>query len=348
MRYPDNLAYATGDPSMLTGIRGNRARLDSGTSASSESSRGSGKPPRRRSHRPRGCRGGSNRRRNNAESGKKNFSNKGGQNNNSNKGNLDGKSKPKTILTKLHKGNKSISKESEPFSFQTGRATMNSGYFTEFGHPELQRGSSVTTISTDLSSSSASFDYAANRQRSFSDSSSEVIPDPAVMLRTGDQILPPLPSRATRSEPTPCGPNPYALKLANHNNINVHSNSLNIHTNHKLMGGYETPVKDFSATFYPSHQHQQCHLENIPNNIINSGNNAHNFATNGHNTRNMGPPPPRRPSNLQLAIGNPTEDHYRAERLEIQRQTMVGGSLFATSPRSFLMGKRTTSGDCAH
>ena len=32
------------------------------------------------------------------------------------------------------------------------------------------------------------------------------------------------------------------------------------------------------------------------------------------------------------------EHNYRAERLEKQRQTVVGGSLFVTSPRSFLMG----------
>ena len=31
---------------------------------------------------------------------------------------------------------------------------------------------------------------------------------------------------------------------------------------------------------------------------------------------------------------------YRAERLAKQRQSVVGGSLFSTSPRSFLMGKK--------
>jgi hypothetical protein len=40
----------------------NRSRSDSGTSGSSASTNGSGRPPRRRSHRPRGCRGGSSRR----------------------------------------------------------------------------------------------------------------------------------------------------------------------------------------------------------------------------------------------------------------------------------------------
>lgn len=60
-RFTANYSYP-GVMDQMSMCLSNRSRLDSGTSGSSDSSKESGKPPRRRSHRPRGCRGGSSRR----------------------------------------------------------------------------------------------------------------------------------------------------------------------------------------------------------------------------------------------------------------------------------------------
>ena len=47
------------------------------------------------------------------------------------------------------------------------------------------------------------------------------------------------------------------------------------------------------------------------------------------------------PLHLEQKVNQGPSFDYRAERLAKQRQSVEGGSLFCTSPRSFLMGKKT-------
>jgi hypothetical protein len=392
MRYPSNFAFSSssGNPNDFvvggeTIHHGNRSRLDSGTSGSSESSKGSGKPPRRRSHRPRGCRGGSNRRRNNADGAKKP--------NNNNKG-RDAKTinntGNKAALSKHPNHNKQMIPDKN-----NGISTQE---YTILSREDCQQGlrqravsasSSVSTSTaqmTDYSSSNESFENQmffrdfSEIEPSFSDSSSEFGLHTSDSyssigstgnLTNNNQILPPLPSNSFQNEYIPCGPNPYALKPATYDNTNnmvfSRENLPHFHepshymmtTATKFAGGYATPMKNLN----PTHLHHnsyplQSYSDNIENGII------HMKDRNTHPA--MGPPVARTKL-LSSGMANHTnynnsnnnnnnscssgitvtcsrENNYRAERLEIQRQTVEGGSLFVTSPRSFLMGKRNGNG----
>jgi hypothetical protein len=213
-------------------------------------------------------------------------------------------------------------------------------------------------------------------QPSFSDSSSEFGTDPISQdflipasdsygyggdIMNNNQILPPLPSNAFHNEYIPSVPNPYALKPSIYDNTNnmmyarenfpqFHEPSYNM-TATKFAGGYATPMKNLA----PPHLHHnsyplQCHYYNIEN-----GMNMMNMKD-GNPNPTMGPPAARpkllsgianqasystnitNSSNIPVTCSSDSD--YRAERLEIQRQNVEGGSLFVTSPRSFLMGKR--------
>jgi len=370
MSYNSNFSFSSsaGGPGtvLVGGISyGNRSRLDSGMSGSSEGSKGSGKPPRRRSHRPRGCRGGSNRRRNNSsDCSKKN-----------NKGN-ESKAKPgnKTVLSKYPKQTIQDAKNLplQDFTSLSRQSQQNSAYFADRTPGMLNRESrnycamSISTAPlTDYSSSLGGYENQsiANAfsiiQTSFSDSSLEFV-DPSLQgnvpfsaeydnnstssRSNNSKILPPLPSNIFNNESIPLGPNPYALKLTSHDHNNMFHTQENLPhiltpsdmtaTTNKFMGGYATPMKNVMPP-QGNHYPLQC-FSNIDNRSTHS---------------NMGPPPPR--PKLPFGIQNPkltvgsiipvakcSENDYRAERLQIQRQTVEGGSLFVTSPRSFLMGKR--------
>ena len=329
-----------------------RSRIDSETSGSSESSRGSG---RRRSHRPRGCRGGSNRRRNNSgdKGGKRN--NNGPNNNRSNNNvvvvvnnenirKLDNfKSCNSNEVKQPHQqGNplQNISILSRKYEQQDSQkyttSVMPRGRADEFALP----GENYDDHMTDSSfHNSHLLDYPPSLQPSFSDSSSEgvaleasIFPRPnephQMMVRDradGNFILPPLPPDAFCSEPIPSGPNPYALKLNNQNRHQGYTSQQGQHQQYHGSGSME------------SYSHDTC------------GNNS-DMSLNGH--RSYQPAHQMHAVNNSLSASSTTMMYptintsydYKAERIEKQRQNVVGGSLFATSPRSFLFGlkKQTT------
>lgn len=215
-------------------------------------------------------------------------------------------------------------------------------------------------------------------QSSFSDSSSDFGIDPAsqatMMLQSdsdnssvgsgsnsiGNRILPPLPSNVVQYEYIPSGPNPYALKsssIQGNADKSVMYSCENLtpfqepsHSSYtKMMGGYATPMKELVHTTY-NHNYplQQSH-----SNYESGYNNQKD--TNAH-SHLMGPPLPRPRVAVEVSasasanskygasiipsLSSSNENEYRSVRLEIQRQNVEGGSLFLTSPRSFLMGKR--------
>lgn len=370
MTFTSNYSFSSsaGDPNgMLRGVvpHGNRSRLDSGTSGSSDGSRGSGKPPRRRSHRPRGCRGGVNRRRNNSSDCSKKLSN------------TSNETTPKPgnkMSIATHPKHKQIAPQSNTPPMQEFTILSrqpNSAYYLDCQPGQVQRGCSTassmsasTAQMTDYSSSQGSYDQSlvndfSTIQASFSDSSSEFAIDPTAQLSmslfpdfesdsismiSNSQILPPLPSNALKNETFPMGPNPYALKLTNcENNLNIFHTGENVPhfqspaelTATMFTGGYATSMKN---SIIPPSQH------NYPLPCYSSIDNLN---------ASMGPPPPRpklvlgiqNPRPATIAIARSSENEYRAERLEIQRQNVEGGSLFVTSPRSFLMGKRSITAE---
>jgi len=328
---------------------GNRPRLDSGTSASSESSKGTGKPPRRRSHRPRGCRGGSNRRRNKA----------GELSRESKVSNLDGRDVPdsKIILVKH-----SMTKKCP--SFENGATAKNVGDMHDLVHKRNYRerslsSSSVSTApTTDFSSSHDVDDISFLNdfsliQPSFSNSSSEKGFDLVGYRGTSNQILPPLPSRNLPVQHIHSGRNPYALqntKDASYPSISkCHdlSRALN-----GLTSSYATTVQSVNQRHISNHYYgYPMPLEDTGGNHFSAGVTVNSKSSAG----SMDPPPPRHVlrmpvlSNMTVSTGIGRSiapvcvretGHHQAGRLEIQRQAVEGGSLFLTSPRSFLMGKR--------
>jgi len=146
-------------------------------------------------------------------------------------------------------------------------------------------------------------------QSSFSESSSETIVeqrDAYTQNRHDEGILPPPPSDESfnHSNPILPGPNPYALNSYGSSSIN---NSNLVYVTHSNAASNPVP-----AMVLPVSRPQP--------NLVN-------------------PTPamtPRLPGILQQAH-NQVDFNYRAQRLEKQRQNVVGGSLFVTSPRSFLM-----------
>lgn len=204
---------------------------------------------------------------------------------------------------------------------------------------------------------------------------------PSFMGDTDGQILPPLPSQSFQNPPITSGPNPYALKLVAHENTHnsdykynqpTRSNQRTHHdmTGMDVMGGYSTPMKPYATPSY-HHTFQTASYATTSTSTTNS--NDHNCGTSSNNSSNNNnrctttmPPPlsrsncypynqfiapfqqnknhvdqPNQNQNHNINNNASTENDYRSERLQIQRQTVEGGSLFVTSPRSFLMGKRT-------
>lgn len=117
------------------------------------------------------------------------------------------------------------------------------------------------------------------------------------------QILPPLPSNALFHHPKqiPFGPNPYALKTSGSSSS---SNSTTISSSNNI---FTTPSSVIERSVTRPSVTSVDTTMNLPGILQRSNNNNH------------------------------IEFDYRAQRLEKQRQNVVGGSLFVTSPRSFLM-----------
>jgi len=349
MNYTATFTYHS---DVMPGVGSNRSRIDSETSGSSESSRGSGKP-RRRSHRPRGCRGGSNRRRNNStdDKGNKRTNN---NNNNNNSGNsasvvVNENSRKTDNVKPPNKGTKQTHHQQQhvnnPLHNISILSKRTKHFYADSSNKFEQdnKAYSANTTRTEyplpaeaydmLSFHNNNFDYPVI-QPSFSDSSSEGVPDPRVFERPrpmarnmdGSLILPPLPANAFYSEPVPSGPNPYALKTDSHEHFQ--------HQQQQQHGHYEPRM--YSSSFMPANSH--CGTNNMSTNTNNNSN------SNGNNF--IQPHQQHYPNVMSLRIHTentvvappPMQQNYKAARLEKQRQNVVGGSLFATSPRSFLFG----------
>ena len=338
-----NSAHYTTDGS----FGGNRQRLDSGTSASSESSKGTGKPPRRRSHRPRGCRGGSNRRRNKA----------GELSGESKVPNWKGRDVPDSkILLVKHSMTKHCT------SFEKGTTAKSVGGLSDLVHKRNNRerssssSSGSTAPTTDFSSSHDVDDISFLNdfsliEPSFSNSSSEKGVDSTGCRGTSNQILPPLPSRNVPPQYIHSGRNPYALQNTNDASYPSMSNCHDLTSAlNGLTSSYATAVQSVNQQHISNRYGYPMPLEDTVGNYYSTG-----VAVNSNSlTGSMDPPPARNIlrmpvlSNMTVSTGigrnnAPTcvrETGYHAGRLDIQRQTVEGGSLFLTSPRSFLMGKR--------
>jgi hypothetical protein len=260
------------------------------------------KTTRRRSHRPRGCRGGSNRRKNdNGENKNRNTYNKPMKKGMTKKQASFKTSRPSyNKFTHEKKQSLSVSKEMSSGNMLSGPgryANNSSCSNSELDSSEFNSLSEFNS-SSDLSSTGT------DMQPSFSESSSEEgIPNPkALSFHPQNQnryILPPLPSTAFHNlEPVPPrGPNPYALQPTTQHNIYPA----------QQQQSFCMPYPQLSQKVDPFFQGS-----------------------------NENPTP-----GLAVFQACPGPD-YKAQRLAKQRQS-VGGSLFCTSPRSFLMGKQTTT-----
>ena len=209
------------------GVISNRSRIDSETSASSESSRGSGKPPRRRSHRPRGCRGGSNRRRNNSSDDKGNKRNHPSKCKSNNYNNnavvvVNNENIRKLDNLKIHGKEPKQSHQGNPLH-NISILNRNFGIDNSQAYPVAITPSKAGTeysFAGENYNDVASFhnehrldDY-QNIHPSFSDSSSDgmiamdgrIFPRPPAyeVARNNDGILPPLPPNAFFNEPIVC------------------------------------------------------------------------------------------------------------------------------------------------
>ena len=261
-----------------------------GNSGSSESYRGNEKPPRRRSHRPRGCRGGSNRRKNGELKNK-------GFGKNDNKSFRRGSAKQQSLMKNSpFPHNRTNMRNNHNVSLSNHAPAKPDKILPDYGSYDVN----------SLHSSSAS-ESSSSIQQSFTDSSNEesvgefsknfqlMLPD-----HQNGLILPPLPSAAFQNQPIlPQGPNPYALQPTTQHNVYHHH-----------QHPYEVPFERKALKTSIEHDTIVDHNEN--------------------------------PLHLEQKVKQGPSFDYRAERLAKQRQSVEGGSLFCTSPRSFLMGKKIT------
>jgi len=332
----------------VTYTTSNRCRSESGSSDSSRGSGNSGNSgkQRRRSHRPRGCRGGSNRRRQKSgEAGNKQFFKK--TYNSDFKNRVHGKFSNSSMNQNHHAGpseeeyaTNNMKKNSGQGSFSRGSYNNNSGkdynngFLPDYPYPS-KSGISVSTGS-DLQQGGNTYghnlqNYYGNNapkfigependypllQSSYSESSSETIfeqRDAYSQNNHDDRILPPPPSDEPFHRPNHQiipGSNPYALTSSGSaGNIN---NSNPVYVTHS----YAAPTPPAPAIVNPVSRPPRPHHVNSNPNMATS----------------------YLPGILQQQEqhNNQVDFNYRAQRLEKQRQN-VGGSLFVTSPRSFLM-----------
>jgi hypothetical protein len=163
------------------------------------------------------------------------------------------------------------------------------------------------------------------------------------------QILPPMPENAFQeSRLIPTGPNPYALNLS----VSV-SSTFNPASMNYNSGGGALPISSVlpisqppTSSAYVNRSRPHGILQPVPHVRNNSLQNINigeiPFVSGKDVTFNV-----ITENILIMDIADQKDNHYRNERLEKQRQGMAGGSLFATSPRSFLMGIKTTLQDPA-
>lgn len=332
----------------------NRSRSESG---SSESSRGSGNSSRsrRRCHRPRGCRGGSNRRRNISGEGMK----KGVFNTSSSAyGRPNGKiqygannvhsasdlschgyhpSDGHSLQGGFYGGDGTRDLSFELPDFTAISTAPHLDGISRYHKLDLERSSGRHELTMDFpplqnSYSDSSVDLGMGQEEFFT--GQRMLPPMARGLLGGtgrarsqqsDQILPPLPAHAfDREETILSGPNPYALNLGTSTTSSFLPKSTippppALPLPSPRLKKNETPI-------FPTKLGRILSPHNASSLIVGSRNDGL-----GHKSQ-------------ECVVDNNDKlnDGYRAERLEKQRQNVQGGSLFVTSPRSFLMGLNKT------
>ncbi|VEU38426.1 unnamed protein product [Pseudo-nitzschia multistriata] len=316
----------------------NRSRTDSGSSDSSRGSGNSGNSgkSRRRSHRPRGCRGGSNRRKQkNAEGGNKQFFKKTYNSDFKNRvhSKFSNSSVVQINLSDPSEAEFSVNastKSRGPDGFRGGSYdsnihrkscnvilpdyNYNTSGFPGAGPSDFQYGGNMQMRNPQSYYGNLASKYMGESetdypllQSTFSESSNETVLEQRDSFASNDGILPPLPSEDLYDTPKeiPSGPNPYALKPSSSGGTMNHNIS---HVTHS----YAAPSPLPPAIVRPVSRPQP------------------NLVETSRPTQSL-------PGILQQVHNNMDLD-YRSHRLEKQRQNVVGGSLFVTSPRSFLMG----------
>jgi hypothetical protein len=324
-------AHADADQMIHTS---NRLRAESG---SSESSRGSGSTgsakSRRRSHRPRGCRGGSNRRRNNVCDGKKKVPQYKASTDLRGHDAIRGNSFTCSSTNVASRYDVSFIPHNVPYQLQG----MYSGYSNaneDSGYYDFLPSRGVTNINHHINEHLGRCAGFGNTEfpslrTSFSDSSNEMIPG-----YDDSQILPPMPTNAFQDQrPIPTGPNPYALNISTSAKSVIDSARIGHHSARAalLSEALSEPPTDGSSGTEPNSHHPGIlqplqkvysrHNINFGEMVTEAGKDFAFFS-------------------LDESVGiNADQDNvYRAQRLDKQRQNVLGGSLFVTSPRSFLMG----------
>lgn len=340
----------------------NRSRSESG---SSESSRGSGNSgrSRHRSHRPRGCRGGSNRRRNINCDGKKNEPLNTASCNYQRGHAEDQHSAAHGPLTDdpsyLYYHQSNVQHHSLQGEFYGGDAMREFPFEFPFEQPDytvLPPAPSTDGNQQNYNERFPQLNKSGHSDLSlrvpYTDSSSEpvsgqhtiyleqrVLPRLTVGLMGvfshldgtqrvhPEQILPPLPSNSFhKSESIPSGPNPYALKLS----ATTARSFLPKATISPPLGA---PLSSPS-----SQNHDAPSLRGpLQQGIMQPQNRSYSFPG---CAPALGDQLHQQPCAI---FDNKPDNEYRAERLEKQRQNVEGGSLFVTSPRSFLMGLNKSS-----
>jgi hypothetical protein len=344
MRYTANFSCPSGDQMMY---ESNRSRSDSGTSGSSGSSRGSGKPPRRRSHRPRGCRGGSSRRRTTSvdnangkppvKSNDPSTNNKVPIDNNKQNSRTEQSSSKNDMDPSRQHNHYSIPVQEFSFPSPQPKPSGLSRSYQDFHYQHGEDSISLpaaTAPSADYSSNvgssydqSSPFYYQSQMSteypailRSFSDSSSEE----AAMEQQKQ------PSKYNNMLP-PCARN------TNTNGNNDNGYSLpplpsNAFENEPIPSGpnpYALKLSTHPEGYYSQHPQPPVSRQH-----------GYGYPTTANLQFQEQPPSLQMPYSNHHNQQHPSYD-YQAERLEKQRQDVQGGSLFVTSPRSFLMGRKT-------
>jgi hypothetical protein len=280
----------------------------------------------------------------------------------------------------LDRPSKQLSSTGKPYSLypQSGGSghdsISNSTATTANGEESFSSLSRNPAMDFDLSSSfgydtssyyqqpASSFELPVLHQ-SYSDSSSEgMIFDHQNSYEShmnndsGCHILPPMPSTEflqNERPPVSTGPNPYALKLGS-----THGNGyLPRHQQQNQSPARpQEMVKFMDTTNFASsagRHHQNYHHQQTQQHKLKVG--ASGTQYNVHHQNNTMQPPQHQahihPGPQQYHRPHQQQPHshqeftfdYQTERLEKQRQNVEGGSLFVTSPRSFLMGFKKAS-----
>jgi hypothetical protein len=313
----------------------NRLRAESG---SSESSRGSGSTgsgkSRRRSHRPRGCRGGSSRRRNNGCEGKKKVQQHRPPTNFRGHETIRGNNFAYVNTYAPSRYDFSFIPHDTHYQLQEMYGGADSGYSEFFPSSTMNNGhQQANEHHGHVAGNSIGITGFPSLQASSSESSNEMIPG-----YEDYQILPPMPTNVFHDQRLiPTGPNPYALNTSKSGKGMFNLNRMGHDSVRATLAFEATSVQPLVVSAgVETHLHSPRILEPLKHICSNSRHNKFIGEMLTETQKDF----------AYVSVDKsmcPDQDNvYRSQRLEKQRQKVAGGSLFVTSPRSFLMGIKTS------